>query len=229
MGALILAAALLLVGSGQDEAPPTRDAVPEDGSAWERARQDGDRSERAQAVVAALDEAAGDPEALHPRQLRAFEVFQLEHDDFQGARSVALAEAMHRHAAATWSAFCLEGALRRTGDYGRADAVLREHLGRDLGPAERVDVVLRRAIVAAGAGDRAGELAALGRGLVGGGADAYQMLGRLALVEGRAAEARGLFRVLVDRHATDPAGAPPWALRGWGLALLPPPAEPLRR
>jgi len=221
VGALILAALLLPGAPDQDEFAP--------GRAWELAQQDGDRGQRARAVVAALDEVANDATALHERQARAFEVFQVEHDDYEGARAVAISEAMHRCAGASWSAFCLEGALRRTGDYVRADAVLREHLTRELAPAERLDVVLRRAIVYAGAGDRGAERAALGRGLVGGGADAYQMLGRLALAAGERAAARDLFRALVDRHAGDPAGAPPWALRGWGLALLPLPAEPLRR
>jgi hypothetical protein len=221
MGPLILTA---LLAYAPPQEPPRAPGI-----AWAQAQQDEDPDVRLQGIVASLDEVRGDPTALRPRLVRAFEVWQREHDDYQGDRALAIAESMHQHAAATWSAFCLEGILRRLGHYQRADGVLVEHLGRELPPAEQTDVVLRRAIVAAGAGWRPAERAALGRGLAQGGPDAYQMLGRLALAEGARSAARALFRALLVRHLDAPGSAPPWALRGWGLALLPRQAEPLRR
>ncbi|MDA1264336.1 MAG: hypothetical protein O2816_04570 [Planctomycetota bacterium] len=223
MGALIPALLLVLAAASQDD-PWAQ------GEAW-RVAQDttADPARRVTALVAAIEEVAGDAAAAQPRLVLAFEEFQREHDRFEGARATALARAMHRAAGATWSAYCLEGILRRTGDYRGAQEVLVAHLaGLDPGP-ERTDVVQRSAIVAAGAGWLEQERAALGRALVHGGTDAHQMLGRLALAAGRTEEARRLFRVLLEQHAGDPAQTPPWALRGWGLALLPPAADPLRR
>jgi hypothetical protein len=191
------------------------------------------QDERESALIEAMVEASGDPVALHPKLLAAYDAFRAAHDAYRGEAALALAEAMHAHAHATWSAYCLEGILRKLGDYATGDEVLRLQLEAVSDPAERLDLLQRRAILAAGAGWPRRERAYLGAALALGGTDSLQMLGRLALASGQQTghqdRARILFRVLLERHRGDPAEAPPWALRGWGLALLPPPAEPLRR
>ena len=185
--------------------------------------------ERVSAMVRDLAEEGLSEEELLARQERAFELFQEAMDRYQAVEARALAEAMHRRAQATWSVFCVEGALRRAGDYDGAREALSRHLERSLAPDERTAVLLRRAIVGAGAGWTRQERADLGRGLARGASDAYQMLGRLALAQGRRDEARRLFGALLERNPGDPSAAPPWALRGFGLALLVQGDEPLHR
>ena len=47
-------------------------------------------------------------------RVAAFEAFVERMDAFDGPRAEALARAMHAEANAVWSAFCFEGALRRS-------------------------------------------------------------------------------------------------------------------
>ncbi len=212
MGPLILAlGAVLAQDSAQEPRQPT------------------DLPARVQSVITALDGTEAGSDSENRLLTEAFGVFTAEHDAYEGEAALAVARAMHRHASATWSAFCLEGILRRLGHYEAARDVLADHLVSVSAPAERAAVVDRQAIVAAGAGWRSSESSHLGRGLVLGGTDAYQMLARRCLAEGKRADARTLFRVLVERSIHDPAQGPPWALRGWGLALLPKGVEPVQR
>lgn len=201
------------------------------GEAWRIAQmsaQEVDTTRRAAAVVHSLGEAI-DPRGRQQRMVRAFDVFQEDHDAFRAEEALSIARAMHADAQATWSAYCLEGILRRSGDYGGAARVLEEHAARLTPGPEATDVMGRRAIVAAGAGDFEEERRHLGDALLAGSDDALQMLGRLTLVQGDTEGARRLFRAVLDRSDNGEAHGAPWALRGWGLALLPAPAEPLRR
>lgn len=197
--------------------------------AWHAARTLPPGLPRAEAIARALRDAAGDPAALQERLAAAFEAFLEDHDAYRAEAARTIAEAMFAADEASWSAFCLEGILRRGGEYELADEVLAARQERATEPRERVELLERRAIVAAGAGWLARERDLLGAALAAGGTDAYQILGRLELAAGRRSAARTLFRALVARGAGDaPDGEPPaWGLRGWGLALLPRPPEPL--
>lgn len=221
MGGLIpelISSLLLTLAAGQDPAP------------WEVARALPGGLQRARAFAAVLADASGDSERLEAALGAAYECFREEERAYRVEAATTLAEAVHAAAGAGWSAHNLAGIARRAGDYPRADAVLEDELARASTRDERVDLLEARAIVAAGAGWRDQERALLGAALARGGEDACQMLGRIALAQGRLARARTLFRRLVERAWGTPqkeAAAPPWALRGWGLALLPAPPEPL--
>lgn len=184
---------------------------------------------RAKAMCKALKSGAEGLEPGRWAQLLklSYESFLEELGLYAGQSARDLAEAMYGSAPATWSVLCLEGAARRTGDLGRAAEVLEGGMVLNA-DADRLELRERRAIVAAGAGELPTELDWLGRALLLRGNDGLQMRARLALAMGARQRSRGLFRVLVDR-SRGPAPAlgepPPWALRGWGLALLPPGPE----
>jgi len=135
-----------------------------------------------------------------------------------GARSIQ--EELHRRSLAVWSAMDLSLTLSRLGLAEAADRVLAEQIereaaaGRDTG-----DLWSRRGTQTLGNGDEARARDYLGHGLARGSADAGVVLARLDLESGRIAEARAGFRALL----LDPAPSP-WAARGWGLTLLPPPS-----
>jgi hypothetical protein len=147
---------------------------------------------------------------------------------FAGAPARRVAEAMHRASPAIWSSLCVEGVARRMGDLERSTEVLESALARTGNADSLLELRERLAIVCAGWGRNAQQLDWLGRALVLGGDDGLQMRGRLALSEQQSSRARALFRVLVDRSRGPLPSLkepPPWALRGWGLALLPPAPE----
>lgn len=237
---------LLLVGAlsvGQPSASTSshpgvfeRGACAQD--AWEAARQLPDGPERTAAIVASLaeDTWATLPVTARGERLEvAYRAFLGAEARFAGDEMLGLAEAMHARDRAIWSAFCLEGALRRGfGRYGDAEGVL-EALQREYeaagDPAQRGEAVRalveRRALVAAGAGEREHEAALLGRALGAGSADARQILGFAALRAGDVRGALAHFEVLlagapsVEQAPTPARDLPPWALRGYGVALLP--------
>jgi hypothetical protein len=156
------------------------------------------------------------------RLQRGFEIFLELEGDFQvGAREVA--EALHRRAHSTWSAFCLEGIQRRCGSLDLAlDTVnsMLPPLGKAQG-AEADALLGRRAIIHAGSGHQDLARADLGRLLVAGFPDAHQILGLDALLEGDWQASSALFGVLLDRSRSQGEIPPPWALRGFGVSLLP--------
>jgi len=185
---------------------------------------------RVQAVILALgDEGAGSA-AVAALLQEAFDLFLQRMEVKDGPGAVGLARAMHNRAPAPWSAFCLEGALRRSSPanargesalaaYAEADATLTSLLRSEgLGSADWLAVTQRRAILAAGFDDRAGESASLGRALSQGGIDGAQILGLRALGAGDHRVSARLFGLLLDRR--EPAANRPWALRGHGLAAL---------
>ena len=177
---------------------------------------------RALAFAQALEEAS-DAVAL-ARQIVAYDAFQVEVASFRGEAARILAHAMHASAQLTWSATCVEFISRRLGDYDAADAVLMERLQQTDVPGERLDLLQLRGLGAMGAGRTRQARDLLGRALALGGADAAPMLGREALALGRRERAAALFRTLLT-PSRDPAPNTPWALRGWGLSLLPAAAE----
>ena len=186
-------------------------------------------TDRAWALVDALAP-GGDVERLPQRLQEGFDAFVAAERAFEGPLAVALARALHRQARATWSAFCLEGILRRTGDLDEAEAVLTQ-LVRAPARQERAERSGRQAIVARGAGRLEAARRHLGAVLAAGGADGAQMLGLEALRRGSPAEAAAHFGSLLagvragETSTLPSAGVPappPWAQRGFGVALLPP-------
>jgi hypothetical protein len=177
--------------------------------------------DRAWALVDALAPGA-DADLLPQRLQEGFRAFVAAERAFEGPLATALAQALHRQARATWSAFCLEGILRRTGDLDGAAAALGE-LPRAAERQERADRAGRRAIVARGQGRLDLAWRHLGAVLATGGADGAQMLGLQALRRGARAEAAAHFGALLSADALGVASASPapWAQRGFGVALLP--------
>lgn len=126
---------------------------------------------------------------------------------------------------ADWSAMDLALSLGMAGETARADAVLADAIARARTAGEpTAELWSRRGILWLGAGDERRGRDGLGHALALGSADASIVLALLDLHQGRPAKARAGFRAgLYD----DPPGA--WALRGWGLSLLPAdPARPVR-
>lgn len=176
----------------------------------------------ASSVVASLDQAKGILAELSAEPSQRSEAFQdratlltagfnafIERmDAFDGELSVGLATELFREDPAIWSAFCLEGALRRSApasaDGQSADCqaalqpLLRLRESYTGEPAAQLDLTHRIAILGAGFGDRPLEGAALGRALAAGGVDGAQISGLAALRQDGTAAQR-LFGSLLDR------------------------------
>ncbi|MFT7676107.1 MAG: hypothetical protein ACI8QC_000074 [Planctomycetota bacterium] len=180
---------------------------------------------RAQALAQLLVLPGLDARQMYEYQTLGYAAFLEDHDRFAALPARLIAEAMHSTAQATWSAFCVEGISRRYGDHDRAIAVIDERL---LAVAqagtiqEQAELLERRAISAMGANRKPLAEASLGRALRLGGQDALQILGKIALDAGRREEACRLFSALLARSQARGDEAAPWALRGWGVSLLPP-------
>jgi len=222
--------------AGHDDGAPVQEsapAAPPPRDDWVQARTAPDGPVRTAALVASLTDAAVAslaPGAVRERLEVAFQAFLGAEERHAADELLVLAEAFDARDPAPWSAFCLEGALRRGfGRYADADAVLREALERVTGDAPAVLAITeRRALVAAGAGEALRERSLLGAAVARGSTDARQILGFAALRAGDRAAARAHFGVLVGVLGGADAGVaardlPPWALRGYGLALLPSP------
>lgn len=177
-----------------------------------------------------IAELTDDGQSLRSGALQeGFDAFTRLMDAHDGERAVALARAMHGRAGEVWSAFCLEGALRRSApaDAGPGSPALAEAAGAldallartpELPLRDRIDVLQRKAILHAGFGDRAAERRALGAALALGGVDAAQIRALQALQQGDPETGARLFASLLDRHENGPL--PPWALRGFGLCCV---------
>ena len=110
------------------------------------------RADRTAARLAALEGATEQPSADDELQLltEAYQSFLDRIEVCDGPRSVRLARAMHARAGAVWSAFCLDGSLRRASPadpgseaaraaYAEADAALVRRVdGHDPVPVEMV-------------------------------------------------------------------------------------------
>ncbi len=208
----MIGAALVLLLAGGAEDP------------WDLARTAPDGPARTAALVASLADSSVAGlvgVAVGERLEVAFRAFLDAERRTSADEMLALAEALVARDRAVWSAFCLEGALRRGfGRYAEADAALAAVPATDPGAA--LALLERRALVAGGAGDTARETALYGAALARGSSDARQVLGFRALRTGDRAAAAAHFGALID-PALAARDLPPWALRGHGLALLPAP------
>lgn len=197
--------------------------------------QDGTPVADEDALVARLADDQEGPAALRP----AFNAFLAAMDRFDGPASLRLARAMHARSLAIranapdydviWSAFCLEGALRRSAplegpDRARhlteARQILRALLDAPgCTSAQREALIQRLAILEAGFDQPEAERAALGGALALHGIDGAQITGLAALRRGHCDRAAALFATLLD--SPDPArNDSPWGLRGHALAVL---------
>jgi tetratricopeptide (TPR) repeat protein len=183
-------------------------------AAWLAARVMADGPARDRALTRALEglPAAQVAEVYGP----AYQRYVALADSYQTERALVLARALHARAQALWSAINLANSLRRTGRFDEARAVLTEQLERTRDDPDRAELLQARALVAAAAGWRGRERDDLGAALAHGSVDAAVVLGRLALSEGHPGRARAVFRSVLRE---DPPQA--WALRGWGLSMLP--------
>ncbi len=174
---------------------------------------------RAAVVLEALED---------PAPLERWQLLLAWNTAVEEARELRLAGAaidiqreLHRRYQADWSAIDLALSLRNLGDAQGADQTLAQTIERETGAGRpTAELWSQRGIAALGAGDEARGRDFLGRALASGSDDAGLVLGRLDLVAGRADAARRGFRPSILR--TPPAD---WALRGWGLSLLPAPAD----
>lgn len=133
----------------------------------------------------------------------------------QGARPVQ--EILHQRYQAAWSAIDLSITHRTLGHGVEADAMLAEAIAREeAAQRSTADLWSRRGVAAFGNGDERQARHYLGRALTRGSMDATLMLGLIDLLAGRHEAARMGFRtsILSDQPAA-------WALRGWGVTLLP--------
>lgn len=146
----------------------------------------------------------------------AYERFLALANGYETESAIGLAHAIHARARAVWSASNLASALRRAGRWDEAHAVLSAAIAAPIERRDRAALLQERALVDAGAGWKARERDDLGASLARGSSDAAQVLGRLDLAAGRFDAARAVFRSALRDEPT-----PPWALRGWGLSMLP--------
>lgn len=211
----LLGVLLSTLGSGlQVEVPPRLQSI---GTSYSERDDDAEAAE----LVQRLQVAAQGEEVPDGLIQEAWQAWVTAYDGYAGERALLLARAMHEVSGAIWSVEILEGTCRRLGLYEHAAAVIQEQLTRTPSGPDQVFLLERRALVAAGAGDPSAQLEFLGRALAAGGVDAQQVLGRRALSAGRLERARGLFRGLVERQTLEGGVNAPWALRGWGVTLLP--------
>jgi len=190
------------------------------GEAWIAARfrpQD-----RVQLMVHGLQDEGLTPEQGQHRLQSGFEVFLALEGEWN-ADALLVAQALHLRAQAPWSAFCLEGIQRRLGHLDQALETIDQMLApvsAARGPVWQ-SLMGRRAIIHAGAGHRDLALADLGRLLSSGAADAHQILGLDALLDRQWQVSSAHFGVLLDSDRRSGEPHPPWALRGYGVSLLP--------
>jgi hypothetical protein len=171
---------------------------------------------RAAAVVAALDATPGplDEGALRLAWETGVEAARALRLD----QAIAIQSALEERQPAAWSGMDLALSLDLSGRVGEADSVLERTIARanSAEPAALGELWSRRGLLWLGKGDERRARDHLGRALARGSRDAALLLAWLDLESGRLEGARAGFRAaLYD----DPSGA--WALRGWGLALLP--------
>lgn len=159
------------------------------------------------------------PEELGSVLQAAFGEFMAHVRGYELDAARQLAEGMHDRADAPWSAMSLALVSTRAGDTPRAYEVLSLQLARTPEGPDRHALLERLGLARLGAGEEAGALGPLGSAFARGSSNAGVVLGRIALREGRLGEARAVFRTLLEQE-------PPqsWALRGWGLSMLPPAA-----
>lgn len=134
--------------------------------------------------------------------------------------AIAVQTALHERYDEQWSALNLAMTLHRAGRVEAAERVLArraEEHAETLPVEQRRELWSNRGLLALGRGDERVARDRLGRALALGSTDAALVLAREDLARDDDAGARAGFRALLldeEPHA--------WALRGWGLTLLPP-------
>lgn len=147
----------------------------------------------------------------------AYERFRERVDAYDMQAAEALAVALHDRAHGDWSAEGLSLVLSRRGRYDASRAVLTEQLERVADPARRAVLVQALALRALGAGRDDLARRELGAAYAAGNDDAGVVLALLALTAGERDRTRTVSRALI---VDEPR--PAWALRAWGLSMLPP-------
>jgi hypothetical protein len=163
-----------------------------------------------------LERASG--ETLKKSQAKSFARFTQEVEAYNGWNAQRIAEGMHRRAEASWSAMTLALVSTRLGDSERATRVLRDAIEVETNPVTQYELYERLGLAHMGAGREMQARGPLGSAFRRGSVNAGVVLGRIELRDGRMPQARAIFRTLLDKEP--PAS---WALRGWGLSMLPPP------
>lgn len=204
--ALVLAAALASAqdASNGDQAATQDDAV----STQATAHSDAD-------WIELVRTAQGDD--YGPALQGAFARFKDRVDAYEMQPAEALMRAMHECAHGDWSAEGLSLVLARQGRYDASREVLAEQRERTDDPAARAVLTQAMALRALGAGRDDVARRELGAAYAAGNDDAGVVLALLALSAGRRDRTRAVSRALV---ADEPR--PAWALRAWGLSMLPP-------
>ena len=133
--------------------------------------------------------------------------------------ALPIQEVLHARYQTVWSAIDLALTRTRLGDREGADTALAATIEREEGAGRpSADLWSQRGISALGFGDERRARDYFGQALARGSEDAALVLGWLELEAGRLEAARKAFRpsILSEQPAA-------WALRGWGLTLLPAP------
>jgi hypothetical protein len=184
---------LLLLGTAQDPAAAATDA-----QLIERVQTASD-AERSDALNSAF-----------ARFIDRIDAYELE-------AAEALILGMHTRELASWSAESLSMLLGRADRFDEARRVLDAQLAREITEEQRRALLKTRALSTLGAGHIDLARREFGAALLHGSSDAAVVLGLIALSEGRLDRARCLSRTQLLREP-----APAWALRSWGLSMLPP-------
>jgi len=222
---------LLGMHLGMDEGQMRADELPEKFApleAWLAAQVLEPGPARTAAFLIAIEEV--DDAGLGPRLNTIYETMVEDADAWRMADAEALAIALHERNHATWSAISLALLSTRMGQHARADRVLGRQIESSEVRAERVALISQRAISALGAGREEASRNHLGRAIQLGSKDAVQILALLEFGAGRHERARRLFGTLLlpePEGAAEPLEVVPWALRGYGLALLESAREPV--
>lgn len=223
-GLLVVAVSCLLALASGLPAASGASAATATASRQRAALPEAPAAERVEAVLLELDRTAGS-EAFEHVLVRAFELFQQELDALEYEQAERLALSMHAHAQAGWSAWTLALISTRLGRHERALQLLEQQRAQAQTPQQALDVTVRLALAELGAGRRERARDLLGHALRQGSPDSRQILARMALAQGEFGRARALFGSLLPEMPQPEAPATlestPWALRGWGLALLP--------
>jgi hypothetical protein len=170
---------------------------------------------RVQAVLRALDDTAalGQDQLLFAWNVSVEEARALRYE----AGALPIQERLWRRSPASWSGSDLSRTLSLIGRSAEADAVLTETIAlEEAAGRPTMDLWSQRGIQTLGAGNEALARDYFGHALGQGSMDAALVLGREDLAHGRLDAARkGLRPPILSGDDTG------WALRGWGLALLP--------
>jgi hypothetical protein len=217
-----LAGCLLLLGQGGASSEPSpRESTPAPGSTQ------GVGENPVDATLRSLRS----PAASQDREVfqLAFGLFREEVDAYRLDSALRLALAIHESAGETWSAMSLSLLQTRLGLAQAARSTLSNQIALTTPGPDRTDLQELLGLAHLGAGRRGPALVSLGRAWLADSVNAGQALGALALSEGRVPSARRILGSLLSPPSASSSSPPPWALRGWGLAMVGAATEPVRR